>query len=156
MNQKSFVKFGIILLIEIISICGVYGQNMKFTHYGIEEGLPSPETYFAHQDAKGYMWFGTDRGLCFISSILSCELNKQNQKDNFSVVNMKSENNKIHGNSFLEVKNLTLGGLFASNTRLFSDVFYNCVGYLTERVKDLSDEDPNKHGTKVVINIPII
>ena len=33
-----------------------------FRNYGTEHGLPSPEVYFAMEDSKGYMWFGTDNG----------------------------------------------------------------------------------------------
>jgi len=33
-----------------------------FRNYGTEQGLPSPEVYFAFEDSKGYMWFGTDNG----------------------------------------------------------------------------------------------
>lgn len=63
MFYQSFDKHIIICLLLLISVLRLEAQNIQFTHYGIEEGLPSPETYFAHQDASGYMWFGTDRGL---------------------------------------------------------------------------------------------
>ncbi|MCB0704958.1 MAG: histidine kinase [Saprospiraceae bacterium] len=39
-------------------------QVYNFQHYGIEEGLPSTEVHDIHQDAKGYIWFATDHGLC--------------------------------------------------------------------------------------------
>ncbi len=35
----------------------------NLVHYGIEQGLPSPETYFSHQDYDGYIWICTDRGV---------------------------------------------------------------------------------------------
>lgn len=31
--------------------------------YTPDDGLPSSEVYFIHQDKKGYMWFATDRGV---------------------------------------------------------------------------------------------
>lgn len=34
-----------------------------FYNYSINEGLPSSETYFVHQDKKGYIWVCTDRGV---------------------------------------------------------------------------------------------
>ena len=40
-----------------------YAQKIQYTNYSTQEGLPSPEVYFAHQDDMGYIWFGTDRGL---------------------------------------------------------------------------------------------
>ena len=32
-------------------------------HFTVEDGLPSDEVYFVHQDRKGYYWFCTDRGV---------------------------------------------------------------------------------------------
>jgi len=61
------------LVYFIVTICFtsvLYSQNepqfaegIYYEHYGIEEGLPSNETYFAHQDEDGNMWFTTDRGV---------------------------------------------------------------------------------------------
>jgi ligand-binding sensor domain-containing protein len=36
--------------------------QFHFRNYSTEHGLPSPETYCAFQDSRGYMWFGTDNG----------------------------------------------------------------------------------------------
>ncbi len=35
----------------------------KFHHYTVEDGLPSSETYYIHQDKKGFIWICTDRGV---------------------------------------------------------------------------------------------
>jgi hypothetical protein len=35
----------------------------KFHQYTVENGLPSSETYFIHQDKKGFIWICTDRGV---------------------------------------------------------------------------------------------
>lgn len=35
----------------------------KFHNYSVEDGLPGTETYFVHQDKKGYIWICTDRGV---------------------------------------------------------------------------------------------
>ena len=35
----------------------------KFNSYTVEDGLPSSETYFIHQDKKGFIWICTDRGV---------------------------------------------------------------------------------------------
>lgn len=35
----------------------------KFYNYTVEDGLPGSETYFVHQDKKGYIWICTDRGV---------------------------------------------------------------------------------------------
>lgn len=41
----------------------IFAEGIYYEHFGIEEGLPSTETYFAHQDELGNMWFTTDRGI---------------------------------------------------------------------------------------------
>ncbi len=35
----------------------------KFRNYTVDDGLPGSETYFVHQDQKGYIWICTDRGV---------------------------------------------------------------------------------------------
>ncbi len=40
----------------------VFGQQIT-RHFTVEDGLPSTEVYFVHQDFDGYMWFCTDRGV---------------------------------------------------------------------------------------------
>ncbi|MEZ4844818.1 MAG: histidine kinase [Bacteroidia bacterium] len=42
----------------------VFSQETRYVNYTVEDGLPSAEVYFAQEDINGYMWFGTDRGLC--------------------------------------------------------------------------------------------
>ena len=41
----------------------VLAQDIQISSLDTDDGLPSPEVYFAIQDVKGYLWFGTDRGL---------------------------------------------------------------------------------------------
>jgi len=38
-------------------------QNTVIKHYGVNQGLPSSETYFVFQDSKGYLWIATDAGV---------------------------------------------------------------------------------------------
>lgn len=63
---NSFISFWVILFLTYsTNICfsQISDPQPKFIHYGIENGLPSSETYFVYQDSKGYMWFCTDRGV---------------------------------------------------------------------------------------------
>lgn len=39
-------------------------QHPHFRHLTVERGLPSSHVYAVHQDHRGYIWFGTDAGLC--------------------------------------------------------------------------------------------
>ena len=38
-------------------------QSEFYRHYGVAEGLPSSTVYHVMQDAKGYLWFSTGRGV---------------------------------------------------------------------------------------------
>ncbi|MFT5724250.1 MAG: ligand-binding sensor domain-containing protein [Bacteroidia bacterium] len=63
MFNKSFYNVVYVVLLLLSSASFAFAQSIQYTNYNTEDGLPSPETYFAHEDAKGYLWFGTDRGL---------------------------------------------------------------------------------------------
>lgn len=42
------------------------GQTPTYVHYDVSDGLPGNIVYCAAQDERGFMWFGTDKGLaCF-------------------------------------------------------------------------------------------
>jgi len=41
----------------------IYGQAYNVNRYSIEEGLPQSQVRAIVQDSKGYIWFGTHRGL---------------------------------------------------------------------------------------------
>ncbi|MCC6726320.1 MAG: histidine kinase [Saprospiraceae bacterium] len=38
-------------------------QEPAYLHYGVGDGLPSAMVYYAFQDSKGFIWFGTANGL---------------------------------------------------------------------------------------------
>ncbi len=62
-----------ILILMLLVFFRLFSQEKKsnppirfspdFLHFSIENGLPSSETYFVHQDRKGYIWICTDRGV---------------------------------------------------------------------------------------------
>ena len=41
----------------------IFYQEYNYTHYTVEDGLPSSEVYSTFQDSKGYIWFATDAGV---------------------------------------------------------------------------------------------
>ena len=56
----------LIALTHLAMPSGVYGQdgeNIKFSHITVEDGLSHHEVSFILQDAQGFMWFGTKYGL---------------------------------------------------------------------------------------------
>ncbi|MES2760700.1 MAG: histidine kinase [Bacteroidota bacterium] len=57
---QHIFKFYFALLFFSMS---VHAQNTVIKHYGVNQGLPSSETYFVTQDSKGYLWIATDAGV---------------------------------------------------------------------------------------------
>lgn len=56
--RKAFLFF---CLLSIVFI--TYGQQPVYFNYTVKDGLPSNTVYSSFQDSRGYMWFGTDRGV---------------------------------------------------------------------------------------------
>lgn len=56
-------KKNLILLFLILICLNVKSQYSIFEHYGVEDGLQSPEIYSQIQDNDGYMWFATSKGV---------------------------------------------------------------------------------------------
>ncbi|MDA8886687.1 histidine kinase [Bacteroidia bacterium] len=52
-----------ILFIILIGYSKSIQAQQVVKHFTIEDGLPSNEVYFVHQDKSGYLWFCTDRGV---------------------------------------------------------------------------------------------
>ena len=57
--RHIFVIYFTILHFSVTS----YAQNTVIKHYGVNQGLPSSESYFVTQDSKGYLWIATDAGV---------------------------------------------------------------------------------------------
>ena len=53
----------ILLCLSIIAHLSSYA-NLQYRHISMEDGLPSIAVRNIAQDKYGYMWFGTDNGLC--------------------------------------------------------------------------------------------
>jgi ligand-binding sensor domain-containing protein len=64
---KAISFHGFFMLLTYMAILytpvNLEAQEPVFRHYSTKDGLPSSETYCAVQDHRGYMYFGTDRGL---------------------------------------------------------------------------------------------
>ena len=64
-------RIGIIILIQFLTSTFLFAQEENIAirkvqrklNFSVNEGLPSSETYFVHQDKKGYIWVCTDRGV---------------------------------------------------------------------------------------------
>jgi len=56
-------RFPILFSIILLSSIG-YAQSYKFTNYNVSDGLCDKFAYTINQDPKGFLWIGTDQGLC--------------------------------------------------------------------------------------------
>src|SRR3954469_24873658 len=54
----------LIVLIFLGSITRLCAQDFIFKHYDLQEGLASPTIHSIFQDKDGFIWFGTESGLC--------------------------------------------------------------------------------------------
>lgn len=65
MKNSFFFIFIFFCYIQLISATFQGNTDFEYSniHYSTKNGLPSNEVYCVFQDSKGYMWFGTDRGL---------------------------------------------------------------------------------------------
>ncbi|MBN3581020.1 response regulator [Algoriphagus aestuarii] len=50
--------------IILSSAGGLFGQSFRFEHLTVEDGLSQNTVSAIQQDSLGYMWFGTQNGLC--------------------------------------------------------------------------------------------
>ncbi len=58
--RRIFIGSFFFFVFQIIG----YGQNYALKQYSVKEGLASSLVYCAKQDLKGFLWIGTDNGLC--------------------------------------------------------------------------------------------
>lgn len=62
--QVKVIQFVLLLIGFSFSANGQISElEPLYRNFDVEQGLPSSETYFVHQDHEGYMWFCTDRGV---------------------------------------------------------------------------------------------
>jgi len=59
---------GLRLLLTFLIVALLYAngraQSPTFRHFDVEQGLPSSEVYHVYQDSQGFIWFGTNMGVC--------------------------------------------------------------------------------------------
>lgn len=61
MYRHLFVVVILVGLLNCITPC--YSQPFPMIHYTTENGLPSNTVYDVYKDSKGFLWFGTDKGI---------------------------------------------------------------------------------------------
>lgn len=64
-NALFRIGFSLLLWCQILAGLGAQnGAHPYFRRYSTEDGLPSPEVHEIIQDSRGYIWIGTDNGVC--------------------------------------------------------------------------------------------
>jgi sensor histidine kinase YesM len=63
-EQFMQAHFLYLLFLLSLSTLTTQAQHPYAWDLTVEDGLPSLEVYDLYQDSKGYMWIGTDKGLC--------------------------------------------------------------------------------------------
>ncbi len=53
----------VILLLFFLQINQSFCENPFVTNYSVTDGLPTSKVYCVEQDSRGFMWFGTDKGV---------------------------------------------------------------------------------------------
>jgi len=53
----------VILLFFFLQISNSFCQNPFVTNYSVTDGLPTSKIYCVEKDSRGFMWFGTDKGV---------------------------------------------------------------------------------------------
>ena len=64
-NGKLYLLASVLTLAGLLINSDIRSQIPQpiFSHYEVEDGLPSSEVHHVIQDSKGYMWFATDMGV---------------------------------------------------------------------------------------------
>ncbi len=62
-NTRLIFTCTILTVLVLVQWMVTTAQQPFFRHYTVNDGLLSSEVYYVLQDAKGYMWFATDRGV---------------------------------------------------------------------------------------------
>jgi ligand-binding sensor domain-containing protein len=60
MHQNRTALF---LLLSCLSLW-LRGQELVFKNYGLQDGLANPTIHSIFQDRNGFLWIGTESGLC--------------------------------------------------------------------------------------------
>ncbi|WP_158275202.1 two-component regulator propeller domain-containing protein [Pedobacter sp. HMWF019] len=65
-NKKNRLHLLFLCLTVFLSVfsTSAYAQSAYIQHYTTKDGLPSNNCYYTLQDSKGYIWIGTDAGVC--------------------------------------------------------------------------------------------
>lgn len=84
----------------VVPVCSILAQVPSYIHFDVSSGLPSNEIYSMHQDAKGFLWIGTDAGLVRYDGNIFFLLNNPNSRG-VSVSGLKEDREgKIWFNNF--------------------------------------------------------
>lgn len=108
--MSKYLRLIFFYVVFIISIKIVWGQQYNIKNYSIKHGLPNSMVKALYQDELGYIWFGTQNGLCYFDGT---EFNTFDQLKSISGIDIvgitQSKDSTIwvavHGKGILLYKN---------------------------------------------------
>ncbi|UKN03341.1 histidine kinase [Paracrocinitomix mangrovi] len=81
----------------------LFGQELVFRNYGVDDGLPTTEIHDSYLDINGYLWFATDRGLVRFDGVDFKVFTNSDGLENIVIFRFHPENN--HKVWFNDTKN---------------------------------------------------
>jgi ligand-binding sensor domain-containing protein len=106
-------------LLLFFAVSGIFASGYRFDHLGAENGLPDNTVNCCLQDEQGFMWFGTNDGLCRFDGY-TFKVFRSNSADNNSLSdNVVMDISSDHqGNLYVGTRNGGLNILHLENNRI--------------------------------------
>lgn len=89
-----------LLAMHCLMLSALNNQRMRFRHYTVSEGLTSNTVRTIIQDRQGFVWFGTDDGLCRFDGITIRRYAPQNHQRGMAVTHILDGEQEMFVGSF--------------------------------------------------------
>ena len=74
-------------------LTGICAQEFVYKHYTTDDGLPTNNLYFIHQDKMGFYWIASERGLIRFDGYNFLNFKKQHELPYQNIFEIKENNN---------------------------------------------------------------
>lgn len=89
MKVRQLILFGAVLTCLFPAI--LPAQQPSFIHYSLSDGLPSNLIYSMTQDAEGFLWFATDKGLARFDNLRFHTFDMNDGLPDMEILNIKKD-----------------------------------------------------------------
>ena len=93
--KRITIRAAIILTLSLALIDAAFAQLMPYRQYTVKDGLPSSNIYSITQDSTGFIWLGTDNGLCRFDGYEFVKIDEVGDVGQNEVISVFHHNNKI-------------------------------------------------------------